>query len=285
MNQMPKIWPVHYALGMAGVAVIRNWMVGDETAEECAEELRLLANRFNEEPSLKFQLDIPDMDVAGGYRLWADTYDDLHNPLIAIEQPIIQRLLEPIPRGRALDAACGTGRYTRLLSELGHQVSAVDISPEMIERARAQAPEVEFHTGSLELLPFPDQTFDLVMCGLALTHLPEVSKAISEIARVLKPGATAVIADHHPMAGFLGGSAIFQDKDRFYRNVKSYVHPHAEYISAFVAAGLDIRECQEPTMTEELAAKGPLFAIAPKAFARGSVGMPLALIWRVVREA
>src|SRR5579862_5615019 len=144
---MPKIWPVHYALGMAGVAVIRNWMVGDETAEECVEELRVLANRFSQEPSLKFQLDIPNMDVAGGYQLWADTYDDLHNPLIAIEQPIIRRLLEPIPPGRALDAACGTGRYARLLSEFGHQVSAVDISPEMIERARSQAPEVDFHTG------------------------------------------------------------------------------------------------------------------------------------------
>jgi ubiquinone/menaquinone biosynthesis C-methylase UbiE len=281
---MPKIWPVHYALGMAGVAVIRNWKVGDETAEECAEELRLLANRFNEEPSLKFQLDIPDMDVTSGYRLWADTYDDFHNPLIALEQPLIQRLLEPIERGRALDAACGTGRYAHLLSQIGDQVSAVDISPEMIERARSNAPEVDFRVGGLEALPFPDRTFDLAVCGLALTHLQDISKAIFEIARVLKPGKTALIADHHPMAGFLGGSAIFQDKDRFYRNVKSYVHPHSEYVSSFVAAGFDIRECHEPAMTEELAGKGPLFAIAPKAFARGAVGMPMALIWRVVRS-
>lgn len=36
---MPKIWPAHYALGVAGIAVIRNWMNGDETAEESAEEL------------------------------------------------------------------------------------------------------------------------------------------------------------------------------------------------------------------------------------------------------
>jgi len=40
---MPKIWPVHYALGVAGVAVIRNWMIGDETARASAEELRTLA--------------------------------------------------------------------------------------------------------------------------------------------------------------------------------------------------------------------------------------------------
>jgi len=282
---MPKIWPVHYALGVAGVAVIRNWMNGDETAEECAAELRSLANRFSEDPSLKFQLDIPNMDVESGYRLWADTYDDLHNPLIAIEEPIIRRLIDPISPGRALDAACGTGRYARYLVQRGHRVSAVDMSAEMIEKARANAPGVEFKLGGLEALPFPDLHFDLIMCGLALTHLPEISKAISEIARVLRTGGTAVIADHHPMAGLLGGSAIFQDKQRFYRNVKSYVHPHSEYISAFVDAGLEIRECYEPCMTEELASRGPLFAMSPNAFRRGTVGLPVALIWRVVRRS
>ena len=244
----------------------------------------MLANRFNEDPSLKFQLDIPNMDVESGYRLWADTYDDLHNPLIAIEEPIVRRLIDPLPAGRALDAACGTGRYARYLKQRGHQVSAVDMTAEMIDRARADLPGVEFNTGSLEGLPFEDQSFDLVTCGLALTHLPEVSKAISEISRVLKVGGTGVIADHHPMAGFLGGSAIFQDKKNFYRNVRSFVHQHSEYLSAFVASRLEVRECCEPQMTEEQASKGPLFAISPKAFLRGTVGMPIALIWRVVRQ-
>jgi ubiquinone/menaquinone biosynthesis C-methylase UbiE len=282
---MPKVWPAHYALGVAGIAVIRNWMIGGETARECAEELRTLANRFKEDPSLHFQLDIPDMSVESGYRLWANTYEDLHNPLIAVEEPIIRALIDPIPPGRALDAACGTGRYARLLHARGHNVDAVDLSPEMIERARANAPDVDFKPGSLEAIPFPDNRFDLVMCGLAMTHLPEISRAISEIARVLKIGGIAVIADHHPMAGFLGGSAIFQDQERYYRNVKSYVHVHSEYISAFVAAGLEIQECHEPQMTEEQASKGALFAISPKAFLDGTVGMRLALIWRVVRRS
>jgi hypothetical protein len=94
-------------LGIAGIALIRNWMNGGETAEECADELRRLVDRFNEDPSLRFQLDIPGMDVESGYRLWADTYDDLRNPLIAVEGPIIRQLIDRIPPGRALDAACG----------------------------------------------------------------------------------------------------------------------------------------------------------------------------------
>jgi ubiquinone/menaquinone biosynthesis C-methylase UbiE len=280
---MAKIRPVHYALGMAGIALIRNWMVGGETAQACADELSRLTAAFKDDPSLNFQLDIPDMDVQSGYGLWADTYDDLHNPLIAVEEPIVRALIDSVPIGRALDAACGTGRYTKYLHGRGHEVTAVDASVEMLEKA-ASIPDVDFKPGNLEALPFPDATFDLVTCGLALTHLPQLSKAISEIARVLKIGGSAIIADHHPTAGFLGGSAIFQDKDRYYRNVKSYVHTHSEYISAFVASRLEVRECHEPAFTAELAAKGPLFSISPKAFLAGSVGMPIALIWRLIRR-
>lgn len=281
---MAKVWPVHYALGVAGVALIRNWMAGDDAAKARADELISLTRRFTEDPSLNFQLDIPDMEVESGYALWADTYDNFPNPLINVEEPIIRALLERMPAGRALDAACGTGRYTRYMRARGHEVEAVDVSRAMIAQARASSPEVRFSVGSLEALPFTDGSFDLVMCGLALTHLPRISPAIGEFARVLKPGGWAILADHHPVAGLLGGSAIFQDKDRFFRNVTSFRHGHAEYISAFVAAGLEIQECFEPEMTEEQAAIGPLFGIAPNAFRAGVVGVPMALIWLLRRR-
>jgi ubiquinone/menaquinone biosynthesis C-methylase UbiE len=281
---MAKVWPVHYALGVAGVALIRNWMAGDDTAKARADELISLTRRFTEDPSLNFQLDIPDMEVESGYALWADTYDNFPNPLINVEEPIIRALLERMPAGRALDAACGTGRYTRYMRARGHEVEAVDVSRAMIAQARASSPEVRFSVGSLEALPFGDGSFDLVMCGLALTHLPRISPAIGEFARVLKPGGFAILADHHPVAGLLGGSAIFQDKNRFFRNVPSFRHGHAEYISAFVAADLEIQECFEPEMTEEQAAIGPLFGIAPNAFRAGVVGVPMALIWLLRRR-
>lgn len=281
---MAKVWPVHYALGVAGVALIRNWMAGDDAAKARADELISLTRRFTEDPSLNFQLDIPDMEVESGYALWADTYDNFPNPLINVEEPIIRALLERMPAGRALDAACGTGRYTRYMRARGHEVEAVDVSRAMIAQAPASSPEVRFSVGSLEALPFTDGSFDLVMCGLALTHLPQISPAIAEFARVLKPGGSAILADHHPVAGLLGGSAIFQDKDRFFRNVTSFRHGHAEYISAFVAAGLEIQECFEPEMTEEQAAIGPLFGIAPNAFRAGVVGVPMALIWLLRRR-
>jgi hypothetical protein len=104
---LPKIWPVHYALGVAGIALIRSWMNGDETSEECARELRHLVDRFNQDPSLRFQLDIPDMDVESGYRLWADTYDDFHNPLNRC------RLTDHSPIDRSVSTGLRAGRGVR----------------------------------------------------------------------------------------------------------------------------------------------------------------------------
>jgi SAM-dependent methyltransferase len=56
------------------------------------------------------------------------------------------------------------------------------------DRLRAQVPEVDYHEGDLENLPFPDQSFDAVMCALALTHLETLDRAIAEMTRVVRPG-------------------------------------------------------------------------------------------------
>jgi ubiquinone/menaquinone biosynthesis C-methylase UbiE len=282
---MKRIFPVHYVLGLAGVALIRNWLAGGEAAKACADELVRLTTAYSADAALRFELDIPDMAAESGYELWADTYDDLHNPLIIIEQPAIERLLDGIGPGRALDAACGTGRYTRRMMGRGHKVSAVDASAKMLEKARASIPDADFRVGQLEALPYENASFDLVMCGLALTHLPKLNPAISEIARVLKPGGVAILSDHHPIAGFLGGSAIFQDADRRYRNVTSYVHHVSEYVAAFREAGLQVRECLEPVLSEDAFRRGPLYPISPESYRRGAAGMPMALIWSLKREA
>ena len=281
---MKQIFPVHYVLGLAGVALIRNWLAGGETATACADELVRVANAYAADAALRFELDIPDMAAESGYELWADTYDDLHNPLIAIEQPTIERLLGDIPAGSALDAACGTGRYTRCLLSRGHKVSAVDASSKMLEKARTSIPDADFRAGQLEALPYETASFDLVMCGLALTHLPRLNRAIAEFSRVLKPGGIAIVSDHHPVAGFLGGSAIFQDSDGRYRNVTSYVHNISEYVAAFREAGLHIRECIEPVLSEDAFRRGPLYPISPESYRRGAAGMPMALIWSLKRE-
>lgn len=281
---MAKVRPVHYVLGVTGISVIRNWAANPQVARSRMADLASLVQRLGQGGPFDLEMDIAEIDVRAGYREWAATYDTLPNPLISVEEPVVHHLIDQFPRGRVLDAASGTGRHARYLHSRGYKVVAMDTTPEMLDKLRAQVPGVECREGDLENLPFPDQSFDAVVCALALTHLERIDRAMAEITRVVQPGGFVILSDFHPMPGFLGGGGFFQDSHGQFANVQSFVHFHSEYINAFAATGLDILECREPAFREEEALGGPLAAMAPAAFTSGLIGMPLALIWCLKRR-
>jgi len=108
------------------------------------------------------------------------------------------------PGEQVLDVGCGTGtlvmEVARHVGTAG-RVVGVDPGREQIARARLKAARrhlpIEFQIGVIEQLPFPDQTFDVVLSTLMMHHLPAPLKrqGLAEIARVLKPGGRLVIAD------------------------------------------------------------------------------------------
>ncbi|MDP9307091.1 MAG: class I SAM-dependent methyltransferase [Actinomycetota bacterium] len=100
-----------------------------------------------------------------------------------------------MPIGVALDAACGTGRHSTYLAALGHEVIGVDSSAAMLRRAHEKVPEGEFHEADLHDLPLPDDHVDLVLCALALMHVPDLEPVLTEFVRVLRPGGSLVISD------------------------------------------------------------------------------------------
>jgi ubiquinone/menaquinone biosynthesis C-methylase UbiE len=113
--------------------------------------------------------------------------------------------LAQLRRGEAvLDVGCGTGTLAievqRRVGTAG-RVCGIDPGPRQIARARAKAARrrapIEFQVGVIERLPFPDQTFDVVLSTLMMHHLPDDLKrqGLAEIARVLKPGGRVVIVD------------------------------------------------------------------------------------------
>src|SRR2546429_843752 len=108
------------------------------------------------------------------------------------------------PGEQVLDVGCGTGtlamEVARRVGRAG-RVAGVDPGTQQIARARAKAARrnlpIEFQTGMIEQLPFPDQSFDVVLSTLMMHHLPAPLKrqGLAEIARVLKPGGRLVMAD------------------------------------------------------------------------------------------
>ncbi len=90
---------------------------------------------------------------------------------------------------RVVDVGAGTGKLTRALASAGHEVLAVDPSPEMLRVLRAAAPEVETMVGTGERMPVPDESVDAVTYAQAW-HWVDPRVASAEAARVLKPGGT-----------------------------------------------------------------------------------------------
>jgi len=107
-----------------------------------------------------------------------------------------------------LDYGCGDGDFTRMLASRGARAYGIDISPNLIERAKASVPEgglngssPQFMVGDAHRTPFDDNSFDYVVGNGALHHL-DLDKAYAEIARVLRPGGKAVFQEpmyHHPL--------------------------------------------------------------------------------------
>lgn len=90
-----------------------------------------------------------------------------------------------------LEVGCGTGELAeRVLKELNVELIALDLSPRMVELTAARG--VDARVGDVQALPFEDESFDCVVAGWILYHVPELEQAILECRRVLRPGGTLV---------------------------------------------------------------------------------------------
>jgi len=101
--------------------------------------------------------------------------------------------------GQVLDVACGPGRNLPLLLDEvgpGGRVVGVDIAPAMLAKARSRAPDAELvEVDVSEGLPFGDAAFDAVISSFGLSCIPQISPALDEILRVLRPDGVLAVAD------------------------------------------------------------------------------------------
>jgi demethylmenaquinone methyltransferase/2-methoxy-6-polyprenyl-1,4-benzoquinol methylase len=92
------------------------------------------------------------------------------------------------PGDRVLDACCGTGDLAIAACEAGAEVTGLDFSEAMLERARRKDPRIEWVAGDALGLPFPDASFDAATVGFGVRNLEDLDRGLAELARVLRPG-------------------------------------------------------------------------------------------------
>jgi SAM-dependent methyltransferase len=239
--------PLAYLLGLEGIALLDAW-AGDHdrafTETRLAEIRRLLDDETLRDRGVLAER----VGTVTAYRQQAAGYDaEAGGGLFAADEPVVAEYLSGRAPGVALDAACGTGRFAEFLAKRGHRVIGVDSSPDMLAHARRRVPDGDFRVADLDRLPLPDDSVDVIVCALALVHVPRLQPVLAEFTRVLRPGGDLVISDiHHELV--TRGSAITATGPAGEPCiVATYRHRLGDYLRAALSLGLQVRRCEEPT--------------------------------------
>jgi malonyl-CoA O-methyltransferase len=191
------------------------------------------------------------------------------------EQEAMLQLWSTAAGQRVLDLACGSGRYSRLLSDAGAQVVAADFCMPMLAQVALPARVC----ASMMALPFKAGTFDVIVSGLAIGHATGLAPWMTEVARILRAAGTLVYSDFHPEAARAGLTRSFKDEDDVSCTVPHQVYDLESQIAAATGAGLTVEEVREVRVGFELREPFPGSA----SFYRDWHGLPIVLVVRARR--
>jgi SAM-dependent methyltransferase len=290
----PLRWhPLAYVLGLEGVALMRAFAGEHDAAfiDARVAEVRALAA---DPARLGDVVVLEPLSAVEAYDGWAPSYDG-PNTMVDMEEPVLRPLLDALPPGDAIDAACGTGRHAAHLAERGHRVRGYDSSPGMLEVAAARHPSVAFGLADLADLPVVDASADLVVIALALAHVEDLGPVFAECARVLRPGGHLVVSDSR---GHFVGSALYplvkETPDGRTGYLPTWQHGIGEYVRVALAHGFEVRACEEPPRppldpedAEPVAPPAPgepadvwsLMDVVPEATWATYLGRPALVVW------
>jgi ubiquinone/menaquinone biosynthesis C-methylase UbiE len=163
-----------------------------------------------------------------GYRIWANSYDDEKDNLMLIyDEVILKQLLSNIDlSGKIiLDYGCGTGRnWPELQKYYPAKIIGCDISPEMIYKLKNKFNDAETYLITDEKLDFlNDNSCDLIISTLVISHIQNIEKLFAEWSRLLKESGDLIITDFHPDLFGKGGARTFKQEGKSYK-IEHHIH-------------------------------------------------------------
>lgn len=200
---------------------------------------------------------------SGHFDSIAGVYDESLPPHV-VEHYLEKRVrfvLEHCPPGRGLDVGCGTGALAARLFAAGYEMTGLDPSEGMLDVLRSRAPEVRAVSGSGSSLPFPDDSFDLVLSVAVMHHVadPEqVRLTLAEMVRVASPSGRILVWDHNPRNPYwrLLMARVPQDTG------EERLIPEGELVAGLGAAGAGILLSRRLGMVPDFVPHGALKAAA-----------------------
>ncbi len=216
--------------------------------------------------------------TAAGYDHWAASYDD-SDPSTWLDEPFLLEHLKPFPTCRILDMGCGTGRYLRRLTPSTYRITGIDLSKNMLSRARqtiGSRKDISLVHASVTFLPFHPCSFDRIMSGLVIDHVGSVEPFFSQLSDVLVPGGRAVVVAVHPDMQRITGSDIdVRSNAEKVVHIHGHVHEVAHLLSAAHHAGMTVLTRDEPRVTSAMLEHRPDW--------RNKIGCPALLLLALVK--
>ena len=194
-----------------------------------------------------------------GYDRWAATYEE------TVEDAMDLALLERVAIdwrtvGRAADLGSGTGRTGAWLAARGvGEIDGVDLSPGMLEAARARGVYRSLHEAEVGATGLESGAYDLVVACLVDEHLADLRPLYAEAARLLAPGGRFVLVGFHPHFILTSGMPTHFDDAESGEPlaIETHVHLLSEHVAAGLGAGLALGALDERVIDDEWVALKP----------------------------
>lgn len=138
----------------------------------------------------------------GVHSVWSRQFrGDENRAFYSLAFDHIARVFGDPAESPVLDAGCGSGTKSLALASRGYKVQAIDFSDVILERAKAEAagqglaPYITFAQGDLTALTIPSDSIRRAVCWGVLMHVPDISAAVSELARVMAPNGLLIVSE------------------------------------------------------------------------------------------
>ena len=190
----------------------------------------------------------PWLSPSEGYRIWAESYDREANPMLSLEQRILESLLPPVAGLDVVDLGCGTGRWLDALKGArAHSLLGVDPSPEMLSHASAKLGEAAtFVCEEYANVLIPTASADLVLCNFVLSYVEDAEELLKLARNILQPGGYLFLTDVHPETATALNWRRGVRLDKEFKEIRTFHRVLAEVIELCRNAGLEVSLRLEP---------------------------------------
>jgi ubiquinone/menaquinone biosynthesis C-methylase UbiE len=187
------------------------------------------------------------MNVQAAYKAWSEVYDTNENKTRDLEAVSVIETLSNIHFDTCLEIGCGTGKNTIWLADKAKQITAVDLTLEMIEKAKLKVQSQNVHFVIADILEdwsFANQQFDLATFSLVLEHIENLDAIFEKLNSVIKANGYVYISELHPFKQYAGSKARF-DTGAGEQILECYNHHLSDFTNIAAKHGFKIEIVKE----------------------------------------